>query len=231
MNKTHSHCCCCGKTFPRSQVMPFEAVTPQTSEVIAAEVPEWKPGAFVCYPDLHRFRSLYLRRLLTAEHEDITNLHEEVLESLAREEPLVAKIAEQDAARPTGFGDRVADKMASFGGSWRFIGLFAAFIVVWLILNSVALFFRPFDPFPFILLNLLLSCLASIQAPIIMMSQNRVEVRDRQRAMNDYQINLKAEMEIRMLSRQIDHLLNQQWERLLDIQELQVDLMERRDKA
>lgn len=227
MSKTHSHCCCCGKTFPRSQVMPYEAVTPQTSEMIAVEVPDWKPGAFVCYSDLHRFRSLYLRRLLTAEREDLSNLHEEVLESLAREEPLVVRIAEQDAGRPTSLGDRVADKMASFGGSWGFIGAFAGFLVLWLVFNSVAILFRPFDPFPYILLNLLLSCLAAIQAPIIMMSQNRVEARDRQRAMNDYQINLKAEMEIRLLSRRIDHLLSQQWQRLLEIQEIQVDLLDR----
>ncbi len=158
----------------------------------------------------------------------MSNLHEEVLESLAKEESLVARIAEQDAARPTSLGDRVADKMASFGGSWVFIGCFSAFLGIWIGFNTVAVLFNPFDPFPYILLNLLLSCLAAIQAPIIMMSQNRVEARDRQRALNDYRINLKAEMEIRLLSRRIDHLLSQQWQRLLEIQEIQVDLMDRR---
>ncbi len=230
MSKTHAVCCCCGKTFPRSQVMPFEAITLQTSELIAKEITDWKPGAFVCYSDLHRFRNLYLRNLLTAEREDMSQLHEEVLESLAKEESLVAKIAMQNAERPSSLGERVADKVASFGGSWGFICSFAAFLVIWLVLNSAVILFRPFDPFPYILLNLILSCLAAVQAPIIMMSQNRVESRDRQRAMNDYRINLKSEMEIRLLSRRIDHLLNQQWERLLEIQELQVELMERKEK-
>ena len=92
-------------------------------------------------------------------------------------------------------------------------------------MNSLVMFFRPLDPFPYILLNLLLSCLAAVQAPIIMMSQNRQEARDRVRAEHDYQVNLKAELEIRHLHEKIDHLLNHQWERLLQIQEVQVDLL------
>ena len=122
-------------------------------------------------------------------------------------------------------GERVADRVASFGGSWRFIGLFAAVLIIWMLVNSAVLQ-QPFDPFPFILLNLVLSCLAAIQAPVIMMSQNRQEERDRMRAENDYLVNLKAELEIRMLMLKVDSLLHHQWQRLLDIQEVQTELLE-----
>ena len=102
---------------------------------------------------------------------------------------------------------------------------FGGFTGLWILLNSIALLRRPFDPYPFILLNLLLSCLAAIQAPIIMMSQNRQEARDRLRSQHDYQVNLKAELEIRHLHEKIDHLLSSQWERLVQIQEVELDLL------
>ena len=99
-------------------------------------------------------------------------------------------------------------------------------MLAWVGVNSAVLFWRPFDPYPFILLNLVLSCLAAIQAPIIMMSQNRQEARDRMRAEHDYQVNLKAELEIRHLHRKVDQLLTHQWQRLLEIQRIQMELME-----
>jgi uncharacterized membrane protein len=124
------------------------------------------------------------------------------------------------------FGERLSDRIASFGGSWRFIILFGAVLLVWIALNAVFLVNRGFDPYPFILLNLILSCLAAIQAPIIMMSQNRAEARDRLRAENDYKINLKAELEIRHLHEKIDHLLRRQYNRLFEIQQIQIELLE-----
>ena len=106
------------------------------------------------------------------------------------------------------------------------MGFFAGFLVVWITINSVAVYWKPADPYPFILLNLLLSCLAAIQAPIIMMSQNRQEAKDRLRSQYDYQVNLKAELEIRQLHEKMDHLLSHQWERLAQIQGIQIDLLE-----
>lgn len=105
------------------------------------------------------------------------------------------------------FGERLSDKIAEFGGSWKFILSFMGMIIIWITLNTVALMKTTFDPFPFILLNLVLSCIAAIQAPIIMMSQNRQEDKDRLRAKNDYNINLKAEQEIRMLHKKIEELI------------------------
>src|SRR5438067_8121985 len=120
----------------------------------------------------------------------------------------------------------MSDRIASFGGSWRFIILFGTVLLVWVVLNGVFLMNHGFDPYPFILLNLILSCLAAVQAPVIMMSQNRAEARDRLRAENDYKVNLKAELEIRHLHEKIDHLLRRQYNRLFEIQQIQIELLE-----
>jgi uncharacterized membrane protein len=123
-------------------------------------------------------------------------------------------------------GQKMADKIAQFGGSWIFIIVFFSFLVLWMVVNVWLLFSKPFDPYPFILLNLILSCLAAIQAPIIMMSQNRQEQKDRQRSEHDYKIDLKAELEIKLLNEKMDHLLVYQNKKLLEIQEVQIDYLE-----
>ena len=127
---------------------------------------------------------------------------------------------------PVTLGESVADKVASFGGSWRFIIIFFIILLVWIVMNSIVLLFKPFDVYPFILLNLILSCLAAIQAPIIMMSQNRQETKDRRRSENDYKINLKSEIEIRTLHEKVDHLLLDQWSKMMRIQEMQIEILE-----
>ncbi|MCA9147599.1 MAG: DUF1003 domain-containing protein, partial [Planctomycetales bacterium] len=132
----------------------------------------------------------------------------------------------EEFADDQSLGARLADKIASFGGSWTFLISFAVFIGTWIVVNSILIATRPFDPFPFILLNLMLSCLAAIQAPVIMMSQNRQEAKDRVRAEHDYRVNLKAELEIRHLHAKLDMLLTHQWQRLLEIQEIQMELMQ-----
>jgi uncharacterized membrane protein len=126
----------------------------------------------------------------------------------------------------TSFGERLADRVAEFGGSWRFIITFGLVLVIWIGINSLVLLWRPFDPYPFILLNLVLSSIAALQAPVIMMSQNRQEAKDRLQSEHDYQINLKAEIEIRQLHIKLDQLINHSWQRLLEIQQVQTDLME-----
>ena len=122
-------------------------------------------------------------------------------------------------------GIRKGDKIAVFGGSWKFILVFGSVLLIWIIVNTAVLLWKPFDPYPFILLNLILSCLAAIQAPVIMMSQNRQEAKDRLRSKHDYRVNLKAELEIRHLHEKIDHLMSHQWERLVEIQQIQIELM------
>jgi len=163
--------------------------------------------------------------MLEAERGELGALDREVLASLEAGETVAANVAASFEGRRT-FGDRSADVLASFGGSWGFIFLFTAILLVWMALNVSGLLFRPFDPYPFILLNLVLSTLAALQAPVIMMSQRRQEQRDRLRAENDYKVNLKAELEIRHLHEKIDHQLARQWERLAEMQKVQIEMLE-----
>jgi len=165
-----------------------------------------------------------LSQLLQTENDQLKKLHEIVVSSLEEEKLLSQKRYELDEKNPP-FSSRIADAVASFGGSWTFILSFIAILAIWMMIN-VLLLRKPFDPFPFILLNLFLSAIAAIQAPIIMMSQNRKEDKDRQRATSDYLINLKAEIEVRNLHHKIDLLMSEQMQTLFEIQKEQMELME-----
>ena len=161
---------------------------------------------------------------MTDEKGELSRLDREVLQSLKEQETVSENLnlAFEKDLTP---GQYIADRVAAFGGSWTFIIIFFIVLVLWMATNSALVLAKPFDPYPFILLNLVLSCLAAIQAPIIMMSQNRLEARDRLRSEHDYQVNLKAELEIRQLHEKIDVLLKHQWQKLLEVQQIQVDLM------
>jgi uncharacterized membrane protein len=178
----------------------------------------------ICLDCLDICRSEYVEDALREATGELTHLEQEVVTSMKEQETLAENLNLAFEKSVT-FGQRTADRVATFGGSWTFIVCFALVLAVWIILNSVTLLLRPFDPYPYILLNLLLSCLAAIQAPIIMMSQNRMEARDRMRSENDYQVNLKAKLEIRHLHEKLDVLLKHQWQKLLEIQQIQMDFM------
>ena len=162
-----------------------------------------------------------MTEILKTSSQEIYDLGKE----MDKEEQATSRNINKEFESSLTLGERLADGLAKFGGSWSFIGIFMAMMVIWMGINSFALIEKPFDPFPFILLNLVLSCLAALQAPVIMMSQNRQEAKDRLRAEHDYEINLKAEIEIRKLHERMDHLLMHQWQHLMDIQQLQVNLM------
>ncbi|HXH64869.1 MAG TPA: DUF1003 domain-containing protein [Mariprofundaceae bacterium] len=221
---THHTCSICGKSFPRPQIVPAASVRTPVSDIIRREHPAWSENDFICSKDLTRYRTQYVESVLEAEKGELTALEQEVVESLVQHELLSANI-ESEYERELSFGERMADRMAEFGGSWAFLIIFVLFVVIWIVINSAVLIWKPADPYPFILLNLLLSCLAAVQAPIIMMSQNRQEIRDRLRAENDYKVNLKAELEIQHLNEKVDHLLQNQWQRLVEIQQLQIELL------
>jgi uncharacterized membrane protein len=217
-------CAVCRKSFPARQLVPAAAVREALAELISRDHPDWAPGSAICRSDLSRYSAEYVESVLQSERGELSTLEQEVLESLRDHETLSTNVdAESDKART--FGERLADRIASFGGSWSFLILFGLFLAIWILANSLVLYWRPVDPYPFILLNLVLSCLAAVQAPIIMMSQNRQEARDRSRAEHDYQVNLKAELEIRHLHEKLDHLLSHQWERLVEIQQVQLQLL------
>jgi uncharacterized membrane protein len=218
-------CQICKKTKSPNGGMVAELVRPSLLEFIKKETPALDSKGFICFDDLGEFRKDYVKEVLQDEIGELSALDQEVIESLEQHEILSSDISKQFEKKLT-FGERLSDHIASFGGSWRFIILFGAVLFGWIILNAIFLLNRGFDPYPFILLNLILSCLAAIQAPIIMMSQNRAEARDRLRAENDYKVNLKAELEIRHLHEKIDHLLRRQYNRLFEIQQIQIELLE-----
>jgi uncharacterized membrane protein len=217
-------CLVCGKTFPVRELVAAPLVRDNIAGDIRREHPEWSPATAICQTDLARYRAQHIHALLVSEKGELSELEQAVVHSLQTHQTLAADV-DSDYEENWSLGERLADRIADFGGSWTFLILFGLFIVAWIMINSLVLYWRPVDPFPFILLNLLLSCLAAIQAPIIMMSQNRQEAKDRLRARNDYQVNLKAELEIRQLHEKIDHLLSHQWERMIEIQEVQLDLL------
>ena len=218
-------CCICKVTKSPIQGQIADLIRPSLLEFMKKKAPECQAGDFVCFDDLGEFRKQYVKEVLEEEIGELSALDNEVVESLRQHEIVSADIGKQFQKKLT-FGEQLSDRIASFGGSWRFIILFGVILALWIVVNGVMLATKAFDPFPFILMNLMLSCLAALQAPVIMMSQNRSEARDRLRAENDYKINLKAELEIRHLHEKIDHLLRRQYNRLFEIQQIQIELLE-----
>lgn len=222
-------CRVCGKYYPIKNLIPMGTVRKAITEAISQDFPEWSPQSYICQADLTKYRIKYVHSLLKSEKGEVTDLEYEVINSMQQQE-LITKNVETKLDQNWTFGERLADKIASFGGSWSFLICFAIFLAIWIIVNTVVMVSHPADPYPFILLNLILSCIAAIQAPVIMMSQNRQEAKDRLRSQNDYQINLKAELEIQHLHEKLDHLLMHQWDRLAEIQEIQLELLSEMSK-
>jgi len=201
-----------------------EVIRNEIANEIKKRYPNWSSDKFICKTDLAEVRGSYVHALLESEKGELSSLEEDVVRSL-REHELLSLNTDSEFEQNWSFGERLADRIAAFGGSWTFLITFGVFLFIWISINSFVLISHPLDPYPFIFLNLILSCLAAIQAPIIMMSQNRQEAKDRIRSQHDYQVNLKAELEIRHLHEKIDHLLSHQWDRLVQIQELQLEML------
>lgn len=189
--------------------------------LIQGEHPQITKDDYISIDELNHYRRLYITTLTKVEIGTLADLDNEVMNAINNNAILSEKLEGELT-----LGEKLADRIALFGGSWTFIIVFFVLILLWICTNIWLLQARPFDPFPFILLNLILSCLAAIQAPIIMMSQNRQEQKDRQRAEQDYKINLKAELEIKLLNEKIDHLIVYQNNKLLEIQQIQTDYLE-----
>ena len=181
--------------------------------------------SIISIDELNKYRRLYLTKLVEQERGELALIDRDVMQAIKNNSILSENIEPEIGSKLT-TGQKMADKIAQFGGSWIFIIVFFSFLVLWMVVNVWLLFSKPFDPYPFILLNLILSCLAAIQAPIIMMSQNRQEQKDRQRSEHDYKIDLKAELEIKLLNEKMDHLLVYQNKKLLEIQEVQIDYLD-----
>lgn len=213
------------REYPSSERVLGKSVRKSIMNLILKENPEFTADHYLSSSELNEYRQKYHSGYLANQIGEITDLERKVLESLNNQSTLSDKMDDDDEKSFT-FGQRVADRVASFGGSWKFIILFGAFIFVWILINIFWLAnHESFDPYPFILLNLILSCLAALQAPVIMMSQNRQEEKDRDRAKNDYMVNLKSELEIRMLHEKIDHLILTQQQEALEMHKVQLDVM------
>lgn len=232
----HSHdrgaratCALTGVELPLAELIPLYALTPGLAATILREKPDLARDALLSRAAVAERRDRYIREMLAAEHGELTSLEAQVAASIANADTISSNVA-ADYAEDRTLGERWSDAVANFGGSWTFITLFVVVLVVWMAVN-VAMTARAFDPYPFILLNLVLSCIAAVQAPIIMMSQKRQEAKDRLRSENDYRVNLKAELEIRHLHEKLDHILSHQWQRLAEIQQMQIEIMQERRSA
>lgn len=218
-------CGICKQEKPRAAMFSCDIVRPSIADELDKGTPDWRQTGWICRADLQEYRRRAVETMIRRERGELSELDREVIASLSAHEP-VAENTDEIYQGALNFGDRIADRVANFAGSWTFILSFLGLMLFWMALNLLPLFFEAFDPYPFILLNLFLSMIAALQAPLIMMSQRRQEEKDRMRAQNDYQVNLKAELEIRHLHEKLDHILVSQWERLSKIQEAQLELFE-----
>lgn len=212
-----------GSEFPISERVDSKSIRKEMLAFIIKKHPNFLVVNSISVSELSQLREDYVTEMLKSESGELSDLESKVIDSLRNDTLLSEKI--DDDIKSMSFGQKVADKVASFGGSWTFILTFLGLLIVWILINVILFVNKGFDPYPFILLNLILSCIAALQAPVIMMSQNRTEERDRERAKKDYMINLKSELEIRILHEKVDHLIMHQEQSMIEIQRIQMDMM------
>ena len=209
-----------------ADLVPGSSIRSSIVELIRKSYPNFDLHGYISRAELNKFRELHIRNMILKNQSLLNTDHQEVLNSFF-DADIISKNIEEETIENLSLGQRISDLVAQFGGSWTFITIFFIFILLWIAVNVFLLFKKPFDPYPFILLNLILSCLAAIQAPIIMMSQNRQETKDRARSKNDYRVNLKAELEVRQLHEKIDHISISQIHEIYEMQEMQLDYLEK----
>ncbi len=215
-------CAVTGKEVPKKRALPLYSLRPSLADRIRADFPDISANAPISIDAVGHYRTKVVEEMMLHDRGELTELDRQVAESMADHETIAENI-EEEFEEKRSFADVLSDHLAEFGGSWAFLISFAMILVVWICTNLFMGEGRAFDAYPFILLNLVLSCIAAIQAPVIMMSQKRQEQKDRLRSLNDYKVNLKAELEIRQLHEKIDYLLSRQWQRLAEIQQLQME--------
>ena len=193
-------------------------------DLILKDYPNLLETDLISVNELNFYREKYISSFVSDNLDELSEMRDNVLQSLKEHSILSTKLELEEQSELT-LDQRIADRVAEFGGSWTFILSFFGFLTIWIIANVFFLRSHTFDPYPFILLNLILSCIAALQAPVIMMSQNRQEQKDRERSKKDFMINMKAELEIRILHEKLDHLIMHQQQELIEIQKIQIDMM------
>ncbi|MBL0737232.1 DUF1003 domain-containing protein [Flavobacterium sp. GN10] len=212
-----------GASFPENEKIYGRAIHDPILGLIKKEYPDFSAEDCISINELNIYRQKYISNYLSSEIGALSAMEKNVISSLKEDKSIVSIVEDEEEIRS--LGQKVADKVADFGGSWTFIISFVVFITVWIGSNVFIFLNKGFDPYPFILLNLILSCVAALQAPVIMMSQNRQEEKDRNRAKKDFMINLKSELEIRLIHDKIDHLIMHQQQELIEIQKVQIEMM------
>ncbi|MHB9110321.1 MAG: DUF1003 domain-containing protein [Armatimonadota bacterium] len=218
-------CQVCRRDYRPSEVLPAAAVHGGLCDYLSMHHPEWSDDGYICLEDLNRLRREYVTEALLAETREMESLERAFREGLAEIDALERRLNAELTETQT-FWDRLADRVAAFGGSWPFLISLTVLMTAWVVINTAQLFTRPFDPYPYILLNLVISGLAAVEAPLILMSQSRQDAKDRLRAKQDLRTNLRAEIEVRNLNHKMDQLLTHQWQHLLEIQQMQMEMME-----
>ena len=214
-----------GVPFRKSEGILGALIRPSIFQLIVADHPEFTEEDYITFSELAIYREKYIADFLQKEIGELSLLEQKVVNTLMDNSTISDKIEDSTRNETITFGQKLADKVASFGGSWTFIVSFGIFITIWILLNILILQSNNFDPYPFILLNLILSCIAALQAPVIMKSQNRQEEKDRERSKKDYMINLKSELEIQILHEKIDHLMLHQQQDLIELQKVQIEMI------
>ncbi|HLK15672.1 MAG TPA: DUF1003 domain-containing protein [Fimbriimonadaceae bacterium] len=219
-----------GEELPLDRAVPVDLIRESLIPTLKQACPSLDPSGYISLAELDAARMKHAEEMAQRDVDELTDLRKEVAKSLVQQQTITKNLEKEWEGKETR-GEKIADKVAAFGGSWTFIILFGVLLLLWMGVNTTFLLAKPFDPFPYIFLNLILSCLAAIQAPVIMMSQNRQESRDRLRSENDFQTNLKAELEIRHINEKLDKMLNDQWKHLLEIQQMQMEMIEEMGKT
>jgi uncharacterized membrane protein len=224
--KTKGNCYVTGAEHDLDDLIAGDDIRESVIDEIKKDHPDFNDDSYISTRELFRYRQRHMEAIVKKEVGEITELEQQVLEKM-NANTFVADNVEPDLETEASFADRLSDKIAEFGGSWKFIISFLSMMAIWMLSNVWLYHEKGFDPYPFIFLNLVLSCLAALQAPIIMMSQNRQADKDRIRSEHDYQVNLSAELQIRMLHEKLDYLMHNQHRQLIEFQQIQVELMQK----
>lgn len=214
-----------GKTFSESEKVKGSNIRESVYNLIIKEHPDFTREQCISTHELNIYKEKYIEFFVKKQLGELSEIEKKVVDSMKKKSTITDKLDDEEPQ--LSFGQKVADKVATFGGSWTFIISFITFLTLWIIINIFWITSKPFDPYPFILLNLILSTIAAIQAPVIMMSQNRQEEKDRDRAKKDYMINLKSELEIRMLHEKIDQIINAQQQEIANTQKIQAEILDK----
>lgn len=213
-----------GKTYHVDEGLYLADLSTTIRQRVKRDYPEAKVTDFICGHHLLKYRLANVDAMINSDLKQSQKINRKLTRAMQSDDYEITDVNET-LSRSLTFGERVADDVARFGGSWGFIGIFVFILLAWMLINGLQLFGVHFDPYPFILLNLVLSCIAAIQAPIIMMSQNRSADRDRMAAENDFHVNLKSEHELRILHAKLDHLSQNQIPHTLEVEKLQIEIL------